>query len=153
MKIVPEMDCTVKRTLKRSITSIIFNLENYIFAYLTLTFTLWPWKWILIIKIVPQIDSSIKNTPERGRLLHLLLFVFVKSHMFTVLTLELTFWLRRWPWISKILLEKDFVVQNFSKKMLLHLFLIMLVQHDIFNNLTSKLTLQMTLNRSDYTRN
>ena len=85
MKIISAIDFLVKSTWKKEVfhlslgklvRNIIFDLENHIFAYLTLTFTFWPWGWPLIIKIVPQLNSSVKKTYCTCCYFHLLKITF-----------------------------------------------------------------------------
>ena len=67
-------------------------VRNHIFAYLTLKLTQWPWKLPFIIKIVTEMDYSVKMTSKRRTAL-LLLIVFAKNYIFTFLTLGLTFYI------------------------------------------------------------
>ena len=66
--------------LGKLVGNIIFDLENHIFAYLTITFTFWPWGWPLIIKIV-QLNLIFQSKTHQKEVLHLLLFAFVKNNI------------------------------------------------------------------------
>ena len=74
--------------LGQLVRNIIYDLENLIFAYLTLIFTFWPWGWSLIIKIVPQLNLQSKT--HQKEVLHLLVFPFVENNISQ-------FWPLNWP--------------------------------------------------------
>ena len=66
--------------LGKLVGNIIYDLENHIFAYLTWTFTFWPWGWPLIIKIVP-LNLILQSKTHQKEVLNLLLFAFVKNNI------------------------------------------------------------------------
>ena len=41
-------------------------VKKGIFAYLTLKLTFWPWRWLYIIKIIQEMDCSVKITWKWG---------------------------------------------------------------------------------------
>ena len=115
MKIIQEMNCPVKITRKWGITlvpgficwTIIVDLEisggHFVFdrgnALSALKMTLDHQN--------NTINGFFRQNPTKKEVLHMFLALFVKKRIFAYLTLKLTFWPWRWPYIIKIRQEMD----------------------------------------------
>ena len=116
-KIVAKIDYSVKMISKRRTTRLLLFVivENHMFTFLTseLTFS-WPW---IEIALADDLDDDLewqKNTingffhtkSHEKEVLHILTALLVqKWYIPTHLTLKLTFWPWRWPWIILLISE------------------------------------------------
>ena len=96
----------LKRFLKRVITHL--SIAN-IFLYFTLKLTFWPWIQSLIIKIVPEMDYSVKNVQERSTR------YYTASYFCFLKILFLHFWTWNWPfYLQSTLNHQNFTINRFD---------------------------------------
>ena len=82
----------------------VFFVQNNIFRNLTLTLTFWPWRSPWIMNIIGDYHEMIyQSKSHENEVLHMLLALFGRKQSLDYLTLKLTFWHWRWPWIMKII--------------------------------------------------
>ena len=61
---MPKIDFLVKNQTEKKVFNlfVVLSVKIMFFAYLTLKSRFWPWRWLLIIKTIPDIDYLVKIT-------------------------------------------------------------------------------------------